>query len=86
MYGFVQMWYGSPGSLFIPSKNSGYCSLTCSLVLTILIFLAVSSHCIMGLLCAMMGPESATMDPKWTSSVPCCCFMNPDCADTSFLG
>ena len=56
------------------------------LVLTILIFLAVSSHCIMGLLCAIMGPELATMDTEWASSMPCCCFMGTDCVYTSFLG
>ena len=51
-----------------------------------LIFLGASSHCIMGLLFAMMGPELATMDSEWTSPVPCCCFMGLDCAGSSFLG
>ena len=86
MGGSALMWYGSPGNLPIPSKSSGYCSLICSLVLTILIFLGVSSHCIMGLLCAIIGPELATVDPKWASSVPCYCFMDSDSTCTSFLG
>ena len=73
----VQMWYDSSGNLPIPSKSSGYCSLICFLVLTILIFLVVS-YCIMGL-------ELATTDPEGASSVPCCCFMDTDCACTSFL-
>ena len=76
MDGSVWMWYGSPGNLPIPSKRLGYCSLICSLFLTILIFLAVSSHCNKGLLCAIMDPELATMDPEWASSVLLC---NPGC-------
>ena len=40
----------------------------------------------MGPYCAMMYPELANTDPQWAASVPCCCFMDPDCACTSFLG
>ena len=74
MDGSMQMWYGSPGNLPIPSKSS----LIWPLVLTILIFLAAYSYCIMGLHCAIIGPQLATMDPKWPSSVPGCCVMDPD--------
>ena len=80
------MWYGSPGNLPIPSKSSGYSSLICSLVLTILIFFAVSPYCIMGPFCAIMYPWLANTDPDWAASVLCCCFMDPDCACISFLG
>ena len=47
--GSVWMWYGSPGNLPISSKSSGYSSFISSLVLTILIFLAMSAGCIMDL-------------------------------------
>ena len=60
--GSVQMWYGSPGNQPIPSNSSGYFSLICSLVLTILVFFAVSSCCIMGPFHTIMGLELSNMN------------------------
>ena len=57
MDGFVWIWYGSPGNLPMPSNRSGYCSLICSFLLTILIFFAVSYWGIMGLEVAIMDSE-----------------------------
>ena len=47
--------------------------------LMILIFFGVSSQGIMGLEVAIMDSEFG-----WTSSTPCCCCVDVDCACTSF--